>query len=566
MLEAGALAPLRQTVAGAAKHTSEQQQEQAEEAAKVMVNLALVDDMDDTFVRAEIVRPLLAVLASGQPQLRTLACMALENLCMQSPAIRDHIGSAGGVPAAVQLLGQADQQLAARGASLLGRLALSNANRKLYASQADHARAVQRAQASARHAELVSSLQLASRLMAIPSDDQPPPPAADEPSSRPLPSPAHKSPKRVPYEASALPTPAHAASTSSPQKRPPSLRQQPQPPQAHSPQLISPPLSPTLSRPERQQPHDAQDSSAPAPAFVVPRKTLPKPPTRGAAAAPSPVVVSVTPSAPPRPATTATAAAATSANETEEDRALRLEQYSIGDERPEVKATHQSRFRSSLDAIRKLDSPAQVLQLLGLSRTAPIPSQPSHSVEITRAPSVGGAGTGGSSPALVPSAALPPRPKTSDFASSAPVAAACTSPTHAPINNNSNGATSSTSLPPRPKTSDFASNAAAAAPSPIINNNSGATNSTALPPRPSAVAEKRQSIGGAAADALSPEEAKARQHQARTRVAQELLETEGSYCRNLSIIVKKFYTPLVQISQSRKPFIRCAHACVLCVL
>uniref|UniRef100_A0A6B2L6W9 DH domain-containing protein n=1 Tax=Arcella intermedia TaxID=1963864 RepID=A0A6B2L6W9_9EUKA len=47
----------------------------------------------------------------------------------------------------------------------------------------------------------------------------------------------------------------------------------------------------------------------------------------------------------------------------------------------------------------------------------------------------------------------------------------------------------------------------------------------------------------------------ARNHFKRTRTAQELLETEGAYVRNLAIIIKKFQNPLMQIARTKKPII-----------
>lgn len=44
----------------------------------------------------------------------------------------------------------------------------------------------------------------------------------------------------------------------------------------------------------------------------------------------------------------------------------------------------------------------------------------------------------------------------------------------------------------------------------------------------------------------------ARLHFRRTRVAQELLDTEGTYVRNLAIVIKKFQNPLFQIARTKK--------------
>lgn len=47
----------------------------------------------------------------------------------------------------------------------------------------------------------------------------------------------------------------------------------------------------------------------------------------------------------------------------------------------------------------------------------------------------------------------------------------------------------------------------------------------------------------------------AKMHFRRTRVAQELLDTEGTYVRNLAIVIKKFQNPLFQIARTKKPLL-----------
>jgi len=57
-------------------------------------------------------------------------------------------------------------------------------------------------------------------------------------------------------------------------------------------------------------------------------------------------------------------------------------------------------------------------------------------------------------------------------------------------------------------------------------------------------------------DNMDPEKlAKAKRHFKRTKIAQELLVTEGTYVKNLAIIIKKFQNPLLNAARSPKPFI-----------
>eukprot|EP01103_Thecamoeba_quadrilineata_P012938 TRINITY_DN3461_c0_g3_i1.p1 TRINITY_DN3461_c0_g3~~TRINITY_DN3461_c0_g3_i1.p1 ORF type:complete len:1135 (+),score=225.33 TRINITY_DN3461_c0_g3_i1:436-3405(+) len=47
----------------------------------------------------------------------------------------------------------------------------------------------------------------------------------------------------------------------------------------------------------------------------------------------------------------------------------------------------------------------------------------------------------------------------------------------------------------------------------------------------------------------------AKRHFCRTNIANELLQTEGTYVRNLALTIKKFKNPLMTVAQSNKPFI-----------
>jgi hypothetical protein len=71
------------------------------------------------------------------------------------------------------------------------------------------------------------------------------------------------------------------------------------------------------------------------------------------------------------------------------------------------------------------------------------------------------------------------------------------------------------------------------------------------------------------ADPLKVERAK--MHFKRTKVAQELLETEGSYVKNLAIIMRKWQNPLASMCSSSKPLatdadVRTIFSCVEIIL
>jgi hypothetical protein len=102
------------------------------EALKALINLALTEENEEAFIESKAVPMLVATLKTGDAAQKELACLTLENLCL-SKKVNEDIRVHGGLDAAMSLVnGKESDELKERGGMLLAKLALNSKVRQYF--------------------------------------------------------------------------------------------------------------------------------------------------------------------------------------------------------------------------------------------------------------------------------------------------------------------------------------------------------------------------------------------------------------------------------------------------